>query len=160
MRKQLKSFKNAVDGFLHALKSEGHLRFHFIAAIYVTVFSFFFDLSCVKWAVVIMLITGIICAELFNTAIEKLCDKIETQYNEQIKFVKDVCAAAVLVLSIPAVIIAFLFYFDIEKITFISLYLLNNPLLLILFILSLIISVAFICTGFRGIARLFVKFKK
>ena len=155
MKKQLKSFCNAIKGFLSALKSEGHLRFHFIAAIYVIIFSFFFDLSITQWAVVILLIAGVLSAELFNTALEKLCNKVTTEYSERIKLVKDISSTAVLVLSTSALVIAFLFYFtNTDKISYIALYLLKNPVLLILFVLSLIISVVFIFTGFRGIARL------
>lgn len=161
MKKQLKSFCNAFKGFFLALKSEGHLRFHFIAAIYVIIFSFFFDLSVTQWAVVILLIAGVLSAELFNTALEKLCDKVTTEYSKRIKSVKDISSTAVLVFAVSALVIAFLFYFiNTDKISYIALYLLKNPVLLILFVLSLIISVVFIFTGFRGIAKLFCKSKK
>ncbi|MBO0615294.1 diacylglycerol kinase [Thiothrix fructosivorans] len=34
-------------------------------------------------------------AELFNSAIEALCDFVEDQHNEKIKVIKDIAAAAV-----------------------------------------------------------------
>jgi diacylglycerol kinase len=43
-------------------------------------------------------------AELFNTAIEKLCDHISPGYSKKIKFIKDVAAAAVLVTAIAALL--------------------------------------------------------
>jgi len=43
-------------------------------------------------------------AEIFNSAIEKLADVVSPGFNEQIKKVKDYCAAAVLLASILAVI--------------------------------------------------------
>jgi diacylglycerol kinase len=36
----------------------------------------------------------VLIAELFNSAIEVLCDFVEPAYNEQIKIVKDIAAAA------------------------------------------------------------------
>lgn len=160
MKIQLKSFKNAFSGFFSALKEEGHLRFHFVAAVYVIIFSFWFNLSALKWAVILLLISGIIAAELFNTAIENLSDRITEEYDEKIKIAKDTGAAAVLILSVSAVIIAFIFFFDLEKIYALAFYLLRNPLLLILFIISLIISIVFILAGPKGIKRFFTKNKK
>jgi diacylglycerol kinase (ATP) len=44
---------------------------------------------------VILLATGIaLAAELFNTAIEALCDFVESRYDEDIRMVKDIAAAA------------------------------------------------------------------
>jgi len=46
-------------------------------------------------AAVILLATGVaLMAELFNTAIEALCDFVETRHNEKIGIIKDIAAAA------------------------------------------------------------------
>ncbi len=46
-------------------------------------------------AALILLATGlVVAAELFNTAIEALCDFIETRHNEKIGIIKDIAAAA------------------------------------------------------------------
>ncbi len=43
----------------------------------------------------IVLATGlVVSAELFNTAIEALCDFVETRHNEKIGIIKDIAAAA------------------------------------------------------------------
>lgn len=148
MRKQLKSFKAAFVGIGYAIKSEGHLRFHLVAAFYVIAFSFFYDLSKIQWAVLLLLIGAILAAELFNTAIENACDLVTDEYDKRIKIAKDCSAAAVLILSIAAVVVAFIFYFDISKIQYIFKFFISRVWLLILFLFSLIISVAFI-GGFK-----------
>lgn len=44
----------------------------------------------------VLLVTGmVIIAEIFNTAIEALCDFVEPQHNEKIALIKDVSAGAV-----------------------------------------------------------------
>lgn len=44
----------------------------------------------------ILLATGLVLmAELFNSAIEAVCDFLETQHNEKIRAIKDIAAAAV-----------------------------------------------------------------
>ena len=46
-------------------------------------------------AAVILLASGVVlAAEFFNTAIEALCDFVETRHNEKIGIIKDVAAAA------------------------------------------------------------------
>ncbi|MDO9056996.1 MAG: diacylglycerol kinase [Sulfuricurvum sp.] len=46
-------------------------------------------------ASLIILATGVMIAgELFNTAIEAVCDFMETQCNEKIRIIKDIAAAA------------------------------------------------------------------
>lgn len=44
---------------------------------------------------VIILATGVaLAAELFNTALEALCDFVEARHNEKIRMIKDIAAAA------------------------------------------------------------------
>ena len=53
-----------------------------------------------RWVdfVVIVLATGaVLTAEMFNSAVEALCDFVETGYDERIGAIKDVAAAAVAV---------------------------------------------------------------
>lgn len=46
-------------------------------------------------ASLIILATGVMIAgEVFNTAIEAVCDFMETRYNEKIRIIKDIAAAA------------------------------------------------------------------
>jgi diacylglycerol kinase (ATP) len=46
--------------------------------------------------ILVMLVTGLVLvAEIFNSAIETLCDFVEENHNEKIKMIKDISAAAV-----------------------------------------------------------------
>lgn len=46
--------------------------------------------------ILVMLVTGLVLvAEIFNSAIEALCDFVEERHNEKIKIIKDISAAAV-----------------------------------------------------------------
>lgn len=44
--------------------------------------------------------TVLVAVEIFNTAIEKLCNLIDGKNNKKIKNIKDICASAVLVFGI------------------------------------------------------------
>ena len=147
MKKQLKSFGFAIRGFVGAVCDEGHLRFHLVAAVYVLVFSLFYHFSAVQTAVLVILIALVIAAELFNTAIEKACDAITKEQNEHIKRAKDISAGAVLVISVAAVIVAVIFFWDIEVIKSIFAYFAANIHMLIILIISAVLSTLFVIFG-------------
>ena len=68
-------------------------------------------------------------------------------YDFSVKIIKDIAAAAVLAVSFPAVFTAVLFFLDFEVIGKIFLYFVNNPVMLVLLILSAVISAVFVCAG-------------
>ena len=148
MKKQLKSFGYAIRGFVGAVCDEGHLRFHLVAAVYVLVFSLFYHFSAAQTAALVVLIASVIAAELFNTAIEKACDAITKEQNEYIKRAKDISAGAVLVLSVAAVIVAVILFWDIEVIKSIFAYFADNIHMLIILIISAVLSTLFVIFGF------------
>jgi diacylglycerol kinase (ATP) len=157
MKKQLNSFGCAIKGFFGAVCSEGHLRFHLVAAVYVLVFSSFYNFSAAQWAVLIILIALVIAAELVNTAIENTCDAVTTEQNEHIRRAKDMAAGAVLVLSIAAAAIAVIFFWNLEVIKNIFAFFSQNIPMLILLIISAVVSVLFIAIS---PAKIIKKFKK
>ena len=143
MKKQIKSFKSAFRGFCFAVKSESHMRFHLVATFYVFVFGCFYDFSAAKLALL-----AVLCAlVMVNTCVEKLCDLFCDRYDFSVKIIKDIAAAAVLAVSFPAVFTAVLFFLDFEVIGKIFLYFVNNPVMLVLLILSAVISAVFVCAG-------------
>lgn len=79
---------------------------HICAVLFVTWFALkFYELSRAEWAVLLLTFAAVISAELFNTAVERLCDKVCLKKDELIKLCKDCAAGAVLVCAIFAVII-------------------------------------------------------
>ena len=60
----------------------------------------------VWWALVILVSCAVLAAELFNTAIEHLADKLHPELDPEIRVVKDCAAAGVLVIVIGALGIA------------------------------------------------------
>lgn len=135
------------------------MRFHMTAGFYVILFSFFYRLSRVQWAVVILLIACVMVAETFNTCLEELCNLNAQSYDPLVKLAKDIAAGAVLLLSLAALAVAFLFYFDLEVITAIAAFFLSRPILLALLVLSFVAAALFIVFGPNGILRIYRKIK-
>ena len=115
MKKQLLSFWYAIYGILGALKTEAHLRFHIVAAVFALVFAGICGFSVERFAILTVLIGAVIALELVNTSIEHACNSVTREYNAQIKLAKDLAAAAVLVMAAAAMAVAALFFINAES---------------------------------------------
>ncbi len=97
MKKFLKSFCHALRGLQHTLVHEQNFRIELFCAFVTIGFAFVFNIRKIEWFVVILNIAAVLTAELFNTAIENLCNMIHKTTHPIIKIVKDVSAAAVVI---------------------------------------------------------------
>lgn len=159
MRKQIKSFKNAISGIVSTINSESHMRFHIVAGIYVLLFSLFYDFSAVQICLLVILIAGVMAAEMINTGIEELCNLTADRYEPLIKLAKDAAAGAVLIFAVASVVVAAIFFIDIEVIMSIFSYFAIRPIMLILLIVSAMISIGFIVLGPVGIRSFFIRLR-
>jgi diacylglycerol kinase len=105
-----KSFKYALQGIIDALKSEPNLSVHFLFALLVLIFAYFFEFSKQEVAILILTIFFVITFEMINTAIEKLVDLHSLEKTELARQIKDISAAVVLFASITSIIIAGLLF--------------------------------------------------
>lgn len=147
MKRQLKSFKNAFKGIAAAFITEGHMRFHFVAAFFVLLFAYISEMDTSQWAILILTIGAVFSAELVNTAIEQVCDLYSTEQNPLIGKIKDIAAGAVLVLAIAAAGVAvFMFIFS-GKLMYAFERLLRHPLFFIPLGICAVCSVLFVLFG-------------
>jgi|SRR6188474_1755513 len=102
----LQRLRFAVTGIAYALRTESSFRTHALATIAVLVALVCLRPAPVWWALVTLTIVGVLAAELFNTALEQLADRLHPEQHPQIRIAKDCGAAAVLVVSIGAVVVA------------------------------------------------------
>ena len=99
-----KSFKYAINGITRFFRSEHNALIHLTGTLFVIVMAVLTHVSRTE-IIFLTLTTGFVwTAELFNTAIEKIMDFISVQQHPEIKFIKDIAAAAVLVAAIVAFI--------------------------------------------------------
>jgi diacylglycerol kinase (ATP) len=104
IRARAQSFKYAFDGLRAIFRRDHNIIIHLIATIAVIVLSIWIKVTTAEALVLVFAIGFVWVAELFNTAIEKIMDLISLQRHPQIKFIKDVSAAAVLLASITSAI--------------------------------------------------------
>ena len=110
LRKRLKSFLFAFNGLKNLIYNEHNARIHFIALFCVVGLGIFFEITLIEWIAVTIISGLVILAELFNTAIERLADFIEPQWNNKIGIIKDYCAAAVLIAATISLIVGGLIF--------------------------------------------------
>lgn len=104
----IESLNCAIEGILWAVKSERHLRYHFLAGLVVLMLALFFRVSALEFFLLVLAAVLVIFAELINTAIEALVDLVTEDYHELAKRAKDIAAGAVLVTSVGAAILGYL----------------------------------------------------
>ena len=109
---RLFSFKNAFNGIGILYKNESNFRLHIIAIFIVLILGFILHLNKTEWVGITLIITAVILAEAFNTAIEYISDFISPNYHNSIKQIKDISAAAVLVTSFGAIIIGLIIFLN------------------------------------------------
>jgi diacylglycerol kinase len=84
--------------------------FHLAAAIAVVLVNSLLRVNKTEWLVTLMLIGLAWMAEIFNTAIEKLADRVTKKQDPLIRQVKDLASGAVLVICGFAVLCAVIIY--------------------------------------------------
>ena len=93
----------ALAGFAHALRGERSLQTQLLILAGVVAVLIYLRPPALWWALVCLCAAGVIGAELFNTAIERLADHLHPDLHPQIRIVKDCAAAAVLCAALGAV---------------------------------------------------------
>ncbi|WP_080779645.1 diacylglycerol kinase [Chryseobacterium phocaeense] len=105
-----KSFLNAFRGLFMMMKTERNFQIE-LAAFFINIFLiFYFRLSAVDTALILMVSLAVLSAEIFNTAIEKICDMIQPDFDRRIGFIKDVSAGAVLLMAAGSVVVGVVVY--------------------------------------------------
>jgi len=104
------SFNYAVEGLLYVLRSQRNMRLHFLFAVFIILLGIYINLNALEIIALVITITGVLCAEIFNTAIEYTVDLISDKRSPLARIVKDVGAGAVLLAAISAVIVGYIVF--------------------------------------------------
>ena|SRR5690349_12395540 len=107
---RLRSFSYAFNGLKILLKEEHNARLHLVTAILVVIAGIILKLSAMEWVAIILAITFVLIAEIINTSIENVADFISPAKHDQIKKIKDLAAAGVLISAISALIVGLIIF--------------------------------------------------
>ena len=110
IKKHLTSYRFALQGIWIAFRYESNMLFHFLGGLAVVIANISLDISRTEWIITVMLIGIVWSAEIFNTAIEKLANRVTQERDPIIGQAKDLAAGAVLIICIAAVVCAMIIY--------------------------------------------------
>lgn len=105
-----RSFVVAVAGIIVFFRTERSAKIQLAVSVVVILAAIALRITLIEWFFVLGAIVIVWVTEMLNTAIEKVCNLITVDYDPTIKVVKDMCAGAVLIASIGAVIIGFIIF--------------------------------------------------
>ncbi len=111
LAKKMHSVRFALNGLKTAWQEETSFRLQVGAMLLVIVLGWAFDISKVEWLLVFIAVGFVLSAEVFNTALEELCDKFRAEHDPHIGKIKDLAAAAVLIASLVSLVIGVMVFF-------------------------------------------------
>jgi diacylglycerol kinase len=100
----------AINGIRYVIRNETNFRIHLVFAVLVIAGGLVFSISSENWVLLFLSMAFVLSAEIFNTAIEVLCNKVQPAQDPLIRIIKDVAAGAVLLSAIAAIVIGLIIF--------------------------------------------------
>jgi len=110
LKKLIRSFVYAKNGLVYVFKNEQNFRLQLIIGCLVIFAMLILHVEIWQAIVLILLIILVLVLELINTIFEKIVDILKPRIHFYVEIIKDIMAAAVLLASIGAILIAALIF--------------------------------------------------
>src|SRR4030066_498998 len=111
LRQWARSVNFAIEGILHAAKTQRHVRYHFFSAAIVLLMSYILGVSRTEFLIIALSVIAVLLAEMFNTTIETIVDIISPEHSEKARIAKDIAAGAVLITAFGVAVIGYIILF-------------------------------------------------
>ena len=115
LKRRILAFKYAGKGIKWAFATQPNLWIHLFSAICVVILALYFNINAIEWIILIFCITSVFTIELVNTAVEWLVDSIYKEKHPVAGKIKDVAAAAVLIVAIGVAAIGVIIFYPYFK---------------------------------------------
>ena len=107
---RIKSLKFAVKGVWLLMTTEHSIMVQMAIAVLITFIGWWMDITKSEWIFQILAIGLVLVVESLNTCIEKHCDFVHPEHDNNIGFIKDIAAGAVSFAAVTAIIIGLFIY--------------------------------------------------
>ena len=104
------NLKNSINGLKVAFKEHSFVA-EILGGIILIPYLFFVDLNILLKLIIMIVYFFLLAFEIANTAIEKLCDKITKEHDDNIKKIKDLASASVFIILIILIILIIFTFF-------------------------------------------------
>lgn len=102
--KIIRSFRYAFNGIRYCFLTQPNYRIHIGMSLAAIGMGCLLKITSAEWLLVVFSIVLVLATEMFNTAIEKICDLVHPDHHPEIKIIKDVSAGAVLFSALASLI--------------------------------------------------------
>ena len=85
---------------------ERNAQVHLLAFVSVITIGYILSISAFEWISILLCSALVISLEALNSALERICDEIDPNFNPKIRDIKDLAAAAVLWAALIAIVVA------------------------------------------------------
>ena len=102
------SFTWAFEGIVFVLRTQRNMQVHVAAGLLVLILAVVLGVSRFELLALVIVVSLVLVAEMFNTALEAAIDAVITSYHPLVTIAKDVAAGAVLIAALAAVATAYL----------------------------------------------------
>ncbi|OGF24164.1 hypothetical protein A3H09_03840 [Candidatus Falkowbacteria bacterium RIFCSPLOWO2_12_FULL_45_13] len=106
----VKSFSYAFKGLIKTFREEQNLRIQTVLSLVIFVLGIYFEISSLKWTLLILAVGLVLVAEITNSAVERITDVLKPRINSYVKEIKDIMAAAVLLSSLSALAVGLIIF--------------------------------------------------
>jgi len=108
IKKVCRSTVFAFRGIGYMCKNERNFKIHLFFAVLISFIGLLIGFNRYEWMIVILLVAVILSAEIFNSALERICDlmreKLKLKY-EDTTIIRNLSAGAVIVIAIFSLLI-------------------------------------------------------
>jgi diacylglycerol kinase len=98
-----RKFADAFRGIWLGMRDQSSFGAHIVAAFLVLMAARVFELGIWQWVALLMCITMVMTAEMFNSALERMARAVDPTYNPHVAAALDIASAAVLLAAMGAV---------------------------------------------------------
>lgn len=105
MLRLARSFQHALQGLQHCYQSQANFRLELLLGSISLLLAVWLQVSATP---IVLCCALVLSLEMFNTALEALCNAVTLEQNPHIKIAKDVAAGAVLLASYGAILVGIL----------------------------------------------------
>ena len=109
-RKWADKFADAFRGLASGVSGQSSFAVHFVIAACVILAGFILRSSLQEWCLLILCMTLVLSAEMFNSALESLAKAIDTDHNPHLAKALDIGSAAVLITAIGSSLVGALVF--------------------------------------------------
>ena len=110
LKNRIRGVGIAFRGAFLLVKTEASIQIQIVIAILVTIAGFYYNISNTEWILQVLAIALVLGVEGLNTAIEKVSDYTQPEFDNKIGFIKDVSAGAVMWVSVAALVTGLIIY--------------------------------------------------